>query len=136
EFFFNRKKSELGLRVLTNVGELELTDARLTRIVAHRLQQIGEYDLAIDLFDKVLLARPEEPQSYRDLALALGDRADHIRKSNESSPAVLDYYRRPRALLNEIVVRNWDQRFPDVELIAVAEANRLLARMSTLVRDD
>ena len=136
EFFFRRKQTALGLRILTNVNELELSDARLTRIVAHRLQQLGEYDLAIELFEKVRVARPEEPQSYRDLALALGDRADQVRKSNDSNPAVLDDYRRAVALLNEVVVRKWDDRFPDVELIAVAEANRILARMATLTRDD
>jgi len=136
EFFFRHKQPALGLRVLTNVGELELTDAPLTRIVAHRLQQLGQYDLAIDLFERVQVARPEEPQSYRDLALALGDRADQVRKSNDSNPAVLDDYRRAVALLNEVVVRKWDDRFPDVELIAIAEANRILARMATLTRDD
>ncbi len=67
---------ELGIRVLTDIVELELKDARLLRVAAHRLNQIGERELAIDLFEKVLRLRPEEPQSYRDLALALADRAD------------------------------------------------------------
>ena len=48
----------LGVRVLTDVADLRLEDARLLRIVAHRLQQIGERDLAIDLFEKVLRCGP------------------------------------------------------------------------------
>ena len=72
---------KLGIRVLTDIVELELHDARLLRVAAHRLNQIGERELAIDLFEKVLKLRPEEPQSYRDLALALADRAEFYSKA-------------------------------------------------------
>ena len=61
---------------LTDVAALQAADARLLRVAAHRLEQIGEQELAIDLFEKVLKMRPEEPQSHRDLALALSSRAD------------------------------------------------------------
>ena len=61
--------------MLTSVAELKLEDARLLRVLAHRLAQVEELDLAIELFDRVRRLRPEEPQSYRDLALALDRRA-------------------------------------------------------------
>jgi hypothetical protein len=34
----------LGLRVLSNVVELQMDDPRLLRIAAHRLQQLGEHE--------------------------------------------------------------------------------------------
>src|SRR5207247_2008254 len=76
DYLVSAGQRQMGLRVLTDIAELELHDARLLRVAAHRLNQIGERELAIDLFEKVLKLRPEEPQSYRDLALALADRAD------------------------------------------------------------
>ena len=54
-----------GIRVLGDVLELKLDDARLIRIVAHRLQQLDELDLAIGLFEKVTRLRGEEPQNSR-----------------------------------------------------------------------
>ena len=56
-------------------------------MAAHRLNQIGERELAIDLFEKVLKLRPEEPQSHRDLALALADRADQVVAGADKPPA-------------------------------------------------
>jgi tetratricopeptide (TPR) repeat protein len=121
------RKTE-GLRVLSDVVELQLEDPRLTRIVAHRLQQIGELDAAIDLFERVLALRPEEPQSYRDLALALADRADHAAKAlaagEGNTGQIASDYARSLELLNKVIERNWD-RFEQIELIALMEANRI-----------
>jgi tetratricopeptide (TPR) repeat protein len=127
---------EAGIRVLTDVVELKLEDARLIRVAAHRLQQIGEFDLAIDLFERVVKLRPEEPQSFRDLALALAARADDI----QSRPAkhmpdmtgkIASDYARSVELLNKVVTSNWD-RFPEIEVIALMEANEVLAKMQGL----
>ena len=64
------------------------------------------------LFERVLSLRPEEPQSYRDLALVLG------RVGNLSD--AID-------LLYQVVVRPWD-RFQEIELIALSELNSLIPR--------
>jgi len=76
EFFFKANRSDLGLQVLSNIAELELENVALLRVLGHRLAQAGELDLAIQVFEEVLKLRPEEPQSYRDLALVLARRAD------------------------------------------------------------
>jgi hypothetical protein len=128
DFLLRLKQRDLGVRVLTSVLELKLEDARLLRVVAHRLQQIGELDLAVALFEKVLRLRPEEPQSPRDLALALSDRADALRaRRPQRRGAIAADYSRALALLNDVVTRQWDGRFPDIETIALMEANRILA---------
>jgi len=108
--------------------ELRLEDARLLRVAAHRFEQAGVLDLAIDLFEKARRLRPEEPQSHRDLALALGLRAEALRKGKGrlDVEAKADY-RRAVERLQQVVIGEWDGRFPEIEVIALTEANRILA---------
>ena len=130
---------ELGVRVLSDIVELELADARLLRVAAHRFNQIGQRELAIDLFEKVLHLRPEEPQSYRDLALALADRADastapsgtEAGLSQQAVDRAMGDYTRSLELLNKIVLGNWP-RFPEIELPVLMEANAIVARTQRL----
>src|SRR5207237_477347 len=121
----------LGVRVLTDVAELQLQDARLLRVAAHRLMQIDERDAAIDLFEKVLALRPEEPQSYRDLALALAARADAAAGTQAGTDKALPDYSRALELLNKVVVGDWP-RFPEVELPVLMEANAIAAKVKRL----
>src|SRR4051812_42529418 len=99
----------------------------------HRLLQIGERELAIDLFEKVAKLRPEEPQSHRDLAVALSDRADLIFATATSDPAAMSRaaadYGRALELYNKVITGDWP-RFPEIELTALMEANRILAVLS------
>ncbi len=127
DHFFRTGQRDLALRILTNVAELQLEDARLLRVLAHRLEQVDELDLAVELFDHVRRLRPEEPQSHRDLALALDRRAgERARGAGDTLPAqAAADYRRALAVLAEVVDRGWDDRFPEVEVIALMEANRI-----------
>lgn len=126
DFFFRRGDAALGLRVLTSVAELRLEDPRLMRVLAHRLDQQDEFDLAADLFERVLRLRPEEPQSARDLALVLDRRAGARSRTDDTlSAESIEDYRRALTLLNTIVEGEWDGRFPEIEVIAVLEANRI-----------
>ncbi len=126
DFFFRHSQRDLALRVLTNVAELRLDDARLLRVLAHRLEQVDELDLAVELFDHVRRLRPEEPQSSRDLALVLDKRAGARQPgASKLSPASMEDYRRALSLLAEVVEGQWDDRFPEIEVIALTEANRI-----------
>ena len=104
-----------GLRVLTSLADLQLEDAPLLRVLAHRLAQLGEKQIAAALFEKILRLRPEEPQSYRDLALVLAD---------------LNQPERALELLHTVVMRHSD-RFEGIEVIALTEANAILAKHPT-----
>ena len=85
DFFREAGDAELALQVLSNIAELELEDAALLRVLGYRLLQIGQLDLAVQTFEQVLEMRPEEPQSYRDLALALArERRDREEDRKES----------------------------------------------------
>jgi tetratricopeptide (TPR) repeat protein len=111
DFFIGQKNQKLGMQVLSNVSEMELENAALLRILAHRLAQHKELKLAAGLFEEVLRLRPEEPQSYRDLALVLSD---------------LKKYPRAMELLAHVVMNRWD-RFNEIEVIALMELNRIIA---------
>ena len=108
-----RKQTALGLRVLSNLAEMDLGNRQLLRILAYRLKQAGRPRDAIPILEEVLRLAPDEPQSYRDLALTWAD-------AGESQRAV--------DLLAEVVNRPWQNRFPDVELIALAELNAIAER--------
>jgi tetratricopeptide (TPR) repeat protein len=121
DFFLKEKDTQTGLQVLSNVAELELENAALLRVLAHRLAQLDSLDLAADLFERVLALRPDEPQSARDLALVLARRA----QAAPAAPSALGDYRRAVDLLYRVVAEPWE-RFPEIQVVALMELNRLL----------
>jgi len=126
EYLIRAGQPALGARVLTSILDLRIEEPSLIRIVAHRMTQLGYRDAGIRLFDSVLRMRPEEPQSYRDLALALSDRADDEMTHGSPVGATADDDR-ALSLLNDVITRPWDGRFPEIESIAIDEANRIVA---------
>jgi tetratricopeptide (TPR) repeat protein len=141
DYFLAHHDPQMALQVLSNIAELELEDAALVRILGHRLEQLDYLDLAVTTFEQVLAMRPEEPQSYRDLALVLARRAEERStpaRSASEGPAAgkppakgaspREDYDRALSLLNRVILGAWDQRFPEIELFAVEEANQMLAK--------
>jgi len=119
DYFLNTEQRETGLRVLSNLLEMDLEDVPLMRMYAWRLQQAGELDQAIEIFERILVLRDDEPQSYRDLALALGERWQDTGAGDDILWAM--------DLLYTVVSQPWE-RFPEIELIALMELNRLIHR--------
>lgn len=70
DFFNKRNNKELALLVLSNLIEIDLDNYELMRALAYKLEYFDSYDLALEVYRKILELRPEDPQSYRDLALA------------------------------------------------------------------
>ncbi|MGB0592428.1 MAG: VIT domain-containing protein [Myxococcota bacterium] len=128
-FFQTEGDEALSIRVLSNIAEMELEDPALLRILAHRLAQRSALDLAILLFERILVLRPEEPQSFRDLALTLERRGD-ARRASKSTLAAADYTR-ALELLGKVVMKTWD-RFVEIELIALVELNHILPKAKRL----
>ena len=58
-------------QLLSNLVEMNLESRQILRIAAYRLIRSGQVDLALPLLRKVLVLAPFEPQSWRDLGLAL-----------------------------------------------------------------
>jgi hypothetical protein len=109
---------------------LQLEDASLLRVLGYRLLQLGYLDLAALTFQQVLDLRPEEPQSYRDLALTLARRAEKTAGEGHGNAAesVRADYSRAIDLLIQIVFKRWDNRFAEIELIALEELNHIVPR--------
>lgn len=114
-FFFKHDQKSEGLRILSNIAELDLENVALLRILGHALQQQGAYNLAVPVFQKILDLRPDEPQSYRDLGLAY----EKIGK-----------YQEALNLLNEVLknFETYDNRFSGIEGTLIFDINGLIAR--------
>ncbi len=108
---------DLALRVLSNLAEMDLENRQVLRILGYRLMEAKVPQLAIPVFQKVQLLAEEEPQSFRDLGLAYA--------ANKQYQAAIDQ-------LNDVVMRSWDVRFRDVEMITLAELNAIVATESSL----
>ncbi len=117
DVFFTKGQTALAVRVLSNLAEMELENRHILRILAYRLSQAGLHALALPLLERVRELAPDEPQSWRDLGLAL---------------AAAGQPQRALEMLWEVAARPWDQRFADIDLIALAELNALLARAQNL----
>jgi len=112
DIFFEKGLNDLGVRILSNLAEMDLENRHILRILGYRLMQANRPQLAIAVFKKVLLLSPEEPQSYRDLGLAYA--------ADKQPQKAID-------ALYEVVIRPWNGRFPEVELIALADMNAIIA---------
>jgi Ca-activated chloride channel family protein len=117
ELLFERGLKELGLRVLSNLAEMELENRHVLRILANRLLQAGQPRLAVPLLRRVLALAPHEPQSWRDLGLALA--------ADGRPQAAID-------TLYEVLLKPWP-RFPEVGLITLAELNAIVAAQGRAV---
>ncbi len=64
-YFFYDGQRDVAVRILGNICELKVEEAQMLRIMAYKFSEMGELDLAIEVFRKVLKLKPFEPQSYR-----------------------------------------------------------------------
>ncbi len=110
--FFAKGQRDLGLRVLSNLAEMELENRHILRLLGYRLMQAADARGAVSAFTRVLALAPEEPQSHRDLGLALA-------ANGQAQRAIESLY--------EVASRPWDGRFPDIEQVAIAELNAIVA---------
>jgi tetratricopeptide (TPR) repeat protein len=105
-----------ALRVLSNLAELDLENRHVLRVLGYRLMQAQDFARAVDVFRDVLRLADEEPQSHRDLGLALaasGQRQEGIER------------------LYDVAARPWDARFSEIELVALNEMNAVIATSPT-----
>ncbi len=104
---------DLALRVLSNLAEMDLDNRHLLRVLGYRLMQAKAPELAVPVFQQVLAMAEDEPQSFRDLGLAL-------EAAGRAQEAVDPLY--------QVVAREWDDRFDGVALIALDELTNLSSR--------
>jgi tetratricopeptide (TPR) repeat protein len=112
DFFIKLGEKEVALRILSNLAELKLEEPQLLRILGTKLIALKQTSVAVDIYEHLLTLKGEDPQSYRDLGLA-------YEADGNPQKAIQNLY--------EVVKRDWDGRFPEIELIALEEINRIIA---------
>ncbi len=112
EFFFLHGEPAQALRILSNLAEMDLQNRQVLRLLGYRLAQADAHALALPVFERVLELAPHEPQSHRDLGLALA-------QAGQPQAAIERLY--------AVVTGAWDARFPDIDLIALTELNAVVA---------
>jgi Vault protein inter-alpha-trypsin domain/Uncharacterized protein conserved in bacteria (DUF2135) len=117
ELFLGAGEKAIGLRILSNIAELDAENYELYKLLAYKLKESGEAEAACATFGKVLDWRPFEPQSFRDYALALED-AGH--------------YQRALDTLYLALTKNYstttDALYPGFEETILPELNEMVAR--------
>ncbi|KAH3744671.1 YfaP family protein [Pelomyxa schiedti] len=109
-----------AVKAVTNLAEAGVADAQILRLAAYKLMQFKAFDCCVDIFEKILDIRSEEPQAYRDLALAL-----LARNNLDDLPRVIH-------LLCQVITRKWDIRFHQVEVVALTELCNALSYTTSI----
>jgi uncharacterized protein YfaP (DUF2135 family) len=112
DFFSKSGKKNTAVTILSNLAELRLESPQLLRVLGNKLLDFKCTAEAVTVFKKVLKLKGEEPQSYRDLGLAYEANGEFQQGINT---------------LYEVLKKEWDNRFPGIELIAMNEINNIIA---------
>ncbi len=102
-----------AVQVLSSIVALMPREASALRLVAYRLQGLGQAAPALDLLLRARDLAPDEPQSWRDAGLALGQAG----RCEEAA-----------ASLQHVMDTAWPDRFAEIALISLAELNDLQQR--------
>lgn len=111
-----------AIQVVSNLAELNLENRHVLRLLGQQLMLFKQYNDAIAIYQKVLKMAEEEPQSWRDLALAYAE-------NKQYDDAIRTLY--------HVVSHPWDGRFGGIHLIATDELNNLIlkAPQSPAIKD-
>ena len=116
-FFLAAGEKAIGLKILSNVAELEAENYELGKLLAYKLKELGETEAELAAFKQVLDWRPFEPQSYRDYGLALEDAGS---------------YQQALDTLYYALTKNYDANvealYPGIEETLLPEINNLITR--------
>jgi Ca-activated chloride channel family protein len=117
--FYRYGEKAHARRILTNLAELRIEDAGLLRILAWRLQEAGDLDTATVILRRITKLRPEEPQSFRDLALALAERGRARAAKADLEEAI--------ELFLHVARGKWGRHESSIPILALEEVNGLIA---------
>lgn len=121
DFFKERESHEIANQILSNVAEIDLENYELLRALAYKLEEYKLYSSAVFIYKEILKLRPEDIQSYRDLALAY--------EANKKYQKALDILY--KIVNGELLLKDETRRFRGVEVIALNELNRIISLYKT-----
>ena len=114
--FKRRKLNNEALIILSNIVEMELENIELLRIGAQKLLELNYPEYALEIFEKIVTLRSDEPQPYRDLALT-------YQALNQPEKALENFYK--------IITTHWN-RFTPIKQTVLVEINELIAKYPKL----
>ncbi len=117
DFFRNRKEKKIAIQVLTNVAEIDLENYELLKALAYKFEEYELHEYAVYMFKEILKLRPEDIQSYRDLALAY-EHTGAYQKSVDLLYQIVN---------GELLEKDQNRRFSGIEMIALSELNRMIS---------
>jgi len=104
--------------ILSNIAETDFDNYELLKVYAYQLQDKNQHEMAIFFFKRILELRPEDSQSYRDLALAY----QNVGKCQKA----LDLF---NSILTGKIYENGNRRvFEGIKLIAQNEIRHLIKK--------
>lgn len=125
DYFRTWKDNKYQLRILTNVAELDFDNYELLRVLGYKLEEINNYGLASYIYAQVLKLRPEDSQSYRDLALVY-----------QEIGLVQEAFNLLNSIVNENIYKNTERRrFNGIQKIAKNELNKLIQNNSKINKE-
>lgn len=111
DYFYEEGLKDEGLKILSNLAELNLENSDILRALGNKLQEKGENQLAISVFEKLTKIRPEVPQFYRDLGLAYLQAED---------------YQNAADAFWKVVSGQWDARYNEIQQTVLNELNSMI----------
>ncbi len=123
--------------VARNALDLDASDIDSQIILAGRLLRYGDQDDALWLDEHIARLTPEKPQGPRNLALALIQVTDdRLAARAITKDAAVATYERALTLLSQVVLKPWDGDYDGIEVVALMEANHLVAKLQAMGVDD
>ncbi len=114
--FFEWGEKETAIKIISNVVELYPENPFMLKILGNRLMAMQRAELALPIFERVLIQNPNNPHSYRDLGLCYAE----LGQTQEA----IDY-------LYEVVANSWDSKYLALQDLTICEINHLLSKTST-----
>jgi len=115
-YFYDSGDKQKGLLILSNIADLSLENHELYKSLTYQLRQWESYEDALFVAGKVAKWREHEPQSHRDLALALEDNKQYQAAFDEMLKALdTNYYAEMRG------------QYDGIEDIILMDINRMLS---------
>jgi hypothetical protein len=115
-YFIKTGNRELGLRILSNLAELDLGNYELYKMLGYKFKQLGDFKAEVFAFKKVTELRPLDPQSYRDYGLALDDLGEHQKALDVLYTAMTKSY-----------TADADGLYGGIQEVFLPEINRIIA---------
>jgi tetratricopeptide (TPR) repeat protein len=116
DYFIKTGNKELGIRILSNLAELDLGSYELYKMLGYRLKQAGDFKGEVFAFKKITELRPLDPQSFRDYGLALEDAGEHQKALNVLYTAMTKSY-----------TDDADNLYNGIQEVFLPEINRIIA---------